>query len=123
MTDDMTQAAMTIWAERDLPARLDVAATAKLLGFAVSDIQVLMAVGKLTPLGDPAPNAPKWFSAVETIRLATDQDRLHRATKEISKYWQHKRERRQTPAPTSHTNLQQTKLPAKTALTCLCPKD
>jgi hypothetical protein len=51
-----------------------------------------MAVGKLTPLGDPAPNAPKWFAAVEMIRLATDQDWLHKATKEISKYWRHKRE-------------------------------
>jgi hypothetical protein len=58
MTDDMTQAAMTTWAAKDLPARIDVAVTAKLLGFAVSDIQILMAVGKLTPLGDPAPNAP-----------------------------------------------------------------
>jgi len=27
-----------------------------------------MAVGKLTPLGDPAPNAPKWFAAVKMIR-------------------------------------------------------
>ena len=50
--------------------------------------------GKLTPLGDPAPNAPKWFAAVEMIRLAADQDWLHKATKEISKYWRHKRERR-----------------------------
>jgi hypothetical protein len=63
-------------------------------GFAVSDIQVLMAVGKLTPLGDPAPNAPKWFAAVEMIRLATDQDWLHKATKEIAKYWRSKRKRR-----------------------------
>jgi hypothetical protein len=45
-------------------------ATVKLLGFAEHDIQILMAVGKLTPLGDPAPNAPKWFAAVEMIRLA-----------------------------------------------------
>jgi hypothetical protein len=43
-----------------------------------------MAVGKLTPLGDPAPNAPKWFAAVEIIQLATDKD------------WRNKRERRQT---------------------------
>ena len=64
-----------------------------------SDIQVLMAVGKLTPLGDPAPNAPKWFGAVEMIRLAADQDWLHKATKEISKYWRHKRERRQISEP------------------------
>jgi hypothetical protein len=98
MTDDMMQAAMTTWAARDLPARLDVAATAKLLGFAVSDIQVLMAVGKLTPLGDPAPNAPKWFAAVELIRLAADQDWLHKATKDVAKFWRHKRERRETSA-------------------------
>jgi len=37
-------------------------------------------VSKLTPLGDPAPNAPKWFAAVEMIRLAVDQDWLHKAT-------------------------------------------
>jgi hypothetical protein len=34
-------------------------------------------------LGDPAPNAPKWFAAVEMIRLATDQAWLHKATKGI----------------------------------------
>src|SRR5271170_882168 len=94
MTDDVMQAAMTTWAARNLPARLDVAATAKLLGFAEHDIQILMAVGKLTPLGDPAPNAPKWFSAVELIELAANKEWLHKATKEISKHWRHKRERR-----------------------------
>jgi hypothetical protein len=31
------------------------------------------------------------------IRLAADQDWLHKATKEIAKYWRHKRERRQSP--------------------------
>ncbi len=96
MTDDAIQVAMTTWAAKDLPARLDVSATAKLLGFAEHDIQILMAVGKLTPLGDPAPNAPKWFAAVEMIRLAIDQDWLHKATKEISKHWRNKRERLQT---------------------------
>jgi hypothetical protein len=103
MSDDLTQSAMATWAARNLPARIDVEATAKLLGFAVSDIQVLMAVGKLTPLGDPAPNAPKWFAAVEIIRLATDQDWLHKATKDISKFWRHKRERRPTHEFSSRT--------------------
>ena len=56
-----------------------------------------MAVDKLTPLGDPAPNGPKWFSAVEMIRLAADQDWLHKATKEIPKYWRLKRGRRMNP--------------------------
>jgi DMSO/TMAO reductase YedYZ molybdopterin-dependent catalytic subunit len=58
-------------------------------------------------LGDPAPNAPKWFAAVEMIRLATDQDWLHKATKEISKYWRLKRERRQTSEPLSRMARQQ----------------
>ena len=91
------QATWQLWATKDLPARLDVAATAKLLGFAESDIQVLMAVGKLTSLGDPAPNAHQWFAAVGMICLAVDQDWLHQATKEISKYWRHQRERRMNP--------------------------
>jgi hypothetical protein len=101
MTDDLIQAAMATWAAKDLPARLDVVAAAKLLGFAEHDIQILMAVGKLTPLGDPAPNAPKWFAAVEMIRLAADQDWLHKATKEIAKYWRNKRERRMNTLPNS----------------------
>jgi len=95
------------WAAKDLPARLDVAATAKLLGFAEHDIQILMAVGKLAPLGDPVPNAPKWFAAVEMIRLAAEQDWLHKATKEVSKYWRNKHERRQTSSPSSCTARQQ----------------
>jgi hypothetical protein len=96
MTDDLTQAAVATWAARHLPARLDVAATAKLLGFPEHDIQVLMAAGKLTPLGDSAPNAPKWFCAVEVIGLATDKEWLHKATREISRHWRHKRGRPQS---------------------------
>ena len=74
---------------------------AKLLGFTESDMQILMGVGKLTPLGDPALNAPKWFAAVEVIRLATDQEWLHKATKEIAKYWRNKRERHQSSGASS----------------------
>ena len=98
MSNDVMQTAVATWATRELPARLDVAATAKLLGFAEHDIQILMSAGKLTPLGDPAPNAPKWFAAVEVIRLATDLDWLHKATKELSKFWYNKRVRRQSSA-------------------------
>jgi len=57
------------------------------------DIPVLVAAGKLIPLGDPAANAPKWFAAVEVIGLVVDRDWLHKATKEISKHWRDKRER------------------------------
>ena len=107
MNSDELQTAMTIWATRNLPARLDVEASAKLLGFAVNDIQILMRSGKLTPLGDPAPNAPKWFAAVEMIRLATNQDWLHKSTKEVAKYWRNKREH-QTPTIRPRTGAEPT---------------
>src|ERR1035441_8424309 len=106
MTDDLMQTAMATWAAKDLPARIDVATTAKLLGFTESDMQILMGARKLTPLGDPAPNAPKWFAAVEMIRLAADQDWLHKATKEVAKYWQHKRDRCQNSGLLSPTARQ-----------------
>src|SRR5579864_5138981 len=104
MTDDVVQATLPVWAAKNLPARLDAVATAKLLGFAEHDIQILMAVGKLTPLGDPAPNAPKWFAAVEVVRLAADRDWLHKASKEVSQYWRHKRNRRH-PSSGSSSDL------------------
>src|SRR5450755_1058246 len=105
MTDDLMQATLATWAARHLPARLDVPTMAKLLGFTDSDMQILMAVGKLTPHGDPAPNAPKWFAAVEMIHLACDQDWLHKATKEITRYWRHKRARREIPKPSSRISV------------------
>jgi len=97
MSNDVMQSVMTTWPAKDIPARLDVATTAKILGFPEHDIQILMASRKLTPLGDPAPNAPKWFAAIEIIRLAADEDWLNKATKEVAKYWRHKRERRENP--------------------------
>jgi hypothetical protein len=69
-------------------------AEARSRGFAEHDIQILMGAGKLEPLGDPAPNAPKWFAAVELIRLAADREWLSKATREVSKYCRHKREQR-----------------------------
>ena len=99
MNNDVMHSALTAWATKGLPARLDVTATAHLLGFAEHDLQVLMATGKLTPLGDPAPNAPKWFAAVEMIRLATDPDWLHKATRDVAKFWRHKRGRRLNAIP------------------------
>ena len=97
MSTETNPTTLATWAAKALPARLDAAATAKLLGFAEHDIPILMAAHKLTPLGDPAPNAPKWFAAVELIHLAGDSDWLHKATKEVSKYWRQKRARREPP--------------------------
>jgi hypothetical protein len=111
---------LTVWAQRNLPGRLDALQTSKLLGFGVDDITILMAVGLITPLGNPAPNAPKWFAAVILIRLATDPDWLHKATRELGKYWRNKRLRRgahRTPAsfvakPPTQKSASMTPLPS-----------
>jgi hypothetical protein len=96
MKDDSIHAVMATWAAKDLPGRLSVAETAKVLGFAEHDIQILMSTSRLKPLGDPAPNAPKWFAAIEIIQRATDPEWLSKATKEVARYWRFKRERGQS---------------------------
>ena|ERR1035438_8573099 len=101
MTDTATETTLATWAARGLPTRIDVCATARLLGFPESDIQILMALGRLTPLGDPAPNAPKWFAAVQIIGLATDQDWLHKATRDVAKFWRNKRNHHADPQPSN----------------------
>jgi len=72
---------------------LDVVASAELSGVAEHDIPVLIAAGKLTPPGDSAPNARRWFAAVEVMPLAGDADWLHKAKNEVSKHWRRKRKR------------------------------
>lgn len=84
---------LNCWVALRLPARLDVQQTAKLLGFADHDIQILMATRLLVPLGKPAQNAPKYFSACATIALAADHEWLSKATVAVSRYWRNKRER------------------------------
>jgi hypothetical protein len=94
MNDDMTQAAMTTWAAKDLPARLLAAQVAKLLNCTSEDVTVLVSAGKLRPLGRPNANAVKFFSAVELMALLADRDWLDEATKTIGQFWKRKNARR-----------------------------
>src|SRR5476649_1148472 len=94
MTDDMTEAAMTTWAAKDLPARLLAAQVAKLLNCRPEDVAVLVTAGKLRPLGRPNTNAVKFFSAIELIALLADRERLDEATKTIGQFWKRKNARR-----------------------------
>ncbi len=70
-----------------LPARLDVNQTAEILGFLPHEISVLMRVGLLKPLGRPAPNAHKFFSAVEILEFSQNREWLAKATQQVSKSW------------------------------------
>src|ERR1022692_4751376 len=94
MTDDMTQAAMTNWGAKDLPARLLAGQGAKLLNCSTEDVAILVTASKLRPLGRTNPNAVKFFSAVELIALLADCEWLDEATKTIGQYWKRKNARR-----------------------------
>lgn len=73
-----------------LPARLDAAQTAALLGFQPHDIPVLTRLGLLKPLGRPAPNSTRYFAAIEIDRLREDREWLDKATRAIGRRWQEK---------------------------------
>jgi len=77
-----------------LPARYDVAMTARELGFQSHDIAVLVAAKLLKPLGDPARNGPKYFARCEIEQKASDIKWLDKATRAISEHWRRKNQRR-----------------------------
>src|SRR5262245_11893612 len=83
----------TVLSLERLPARLDVQQTAALLGFQEHDIPVLVKAGLLKPLGKPAVNAVRYFSALIVEQLARDAGWLGRSTNTIYRHWQKKRER------------------------------
>ena len=70
------------------PARLNVYQTAEVLGFVVHEIPVLVRDGYLKPLGKPAQNGHKYFSAVEVRELSQDRAWLDKATRAVAKHWQ-----------------------------------
>lgn len=72
---------------RRLPARLNTSEVAILLGLQEHDIAPLVSAKLLVPLGKPAPNAPKYFAAVEIERCAQDADWLSQATRSLAKHW------------------------------------
>ena len=77
-----------------LPARLNTSEVAILLGFQEHDIAPLVAAKLLVPLGKPAPNAPKYFAAVEIERCAQNPDWLSQATRALTKHWLGKNSRK-----------------------------
>ena len=70
-----------------LPARLDVNQASEILGFLPHEIPVLLKAGLLKPLGKPAPNGHKFFSAVEISSLSENREWLDKATRAVAKHW------------------------------------
>jgi hypothetical protein len=75
---------------RRLPGRLNSTETAILLGVQEHDVPVLISARLLNPLGKPAPNAPKYFAAIEIEEFTQDRERLSAATKALAKHWSQK---------------------------------
>lgn len=72
---------------RRLPARLDYAQAAKVLGMQPHDIPVLVQAKHLVPLGKPLPNSTKYFAAVSVEQHAADPGWLDVATRIIARHW------------------------------------
>src|SRR5678816_27720 len=73
-----------------LPAMLTIAQTAVLLNRGEHDIPVLIRAGLLKPLGDPPPNAVKFFATVEVLELADNRQALERICTVLIEYWRDK---------------------------------
>ena len=75
---------------RGLPAMLNSAQTAVLLGLAEHDIPVLVRSGVLQPLGDPPPNAVKAFATTLVLELAGEVAALNKIRTVVYEYWRTK---------------------------------
>jgi hypothetical protein len=84
---------------RQLPARLTAEQAAWVLGCQPHDMPVLVTSRLLKPLGNPAPNAVKFFAATEVLELVKDRSWLARLTNTVNQHWQKKNARK-----TSHIN-------------------
>jgi hypothetical protein len=84
---------------RRLPAMLNVQQTAVLLGLAEHDIPVLLNAGFLQSLGDPQPNAVKYFAAVQVLELAGEIAVLNNIRRAVSEYWRGKNAMRHNGEP------------------------
>lgn len=76
------------------PLRLTVEQTACVLNCGEQDVSILTAARLLRPLGNPAPNARKYFATFEILELATDRGFLDKVTSAIYRYWLNKNRRR-----------------------------
>ena len=78
-----------------LPARLTAEEAAWVLNCKPHDVPVLIASQLLNPLGNPAPNAPKYFATVELLAKVKDRTWLGRVTSAIHQHWHTKNTRKQ----------------------------
>ncbi len=86
---------------RRLPARLNTQQTALLLGFQEHDIPILVRSKLLKPLGNPVPNAIKYFATCDLLLLMEDASWLNRATGIMSRHWSERNSRKTSVSVTA----------------------
>jgi hypothetical protein len=72
---------------RRLPGRLNSEEVAGVLNFSIHDIPVLVKAKLLKPLGNPPPQAVKYFASTAIEMCAKDSGWLTRATQAIYIFW------------------------------------
>ena len=86
------------------PARLNITETAWFLGFAETDISVLISAGLLKPLGRPPASGSKYFATAELQTLRSDTRWLAKASDAIVNHWKTKNAGRKSLEPASALN-------------------
>jgi hypothetical protein len=70
------------------PARLTAEQAAWVLNCQTHDVPILVAARLLKPLGNPAPNAIKFFATSELLELVKDKAWLVKVTNAVNQHWQ-----------------------------------
>jgi hypothetical protein len=81
-----------------LPARLTVEQVGWVLNCQAHDVPVLVAARLVKPLGNPPPNAVKYFARDEIAELSKDRSWLSKATQAINLHWRNQNLRKKSRA-------------------------
>jgi hypothetical protein len=87
------------------PCRLTVEQVAWVLGCQPHDIPILIGAKLLKPLGNPAPNAIKFFATAEVLEQAKDRSWLAKVTNTVNQAWKNKNARQKSRAPETANTL------------------
>lgn len=87
------------------PACVGAEEAARLFGWPLYFIPVLLRTGHLTPLGKPMQNARKWFATCELERLSRDPVWLDRAIRTVERHVQEANRKQRGKTPEGPTPL------------------
>jgi hypothetical protein len=76
------------------PGRLTAEEAAWVLGCQAHDVPILILSRLLKPLGNPQPNAIKYFCTAEVLESVKDRSWLAKVTNTVSQHWRKKNARK-----------------------------